>query len=155
MGGGRPGPTREDRHVSWPGSVYARPWTGRRDAGRVEMQVVPTLRETVSLPCVWTFAVCKFSSTRQTKHFSCVKSKTLGKIFIVCLDLRHTANNSPHPHLPTIINSHRLLPQIDTPPPSLPSPSSLRSASAPYSPACSPSPSHASPPLPPPLAPHR
>ena len=29
----------EDRHVSWPGSVYARPWTGRRDAGRVEMQV--------------------------------------------------------------------------------------------------------------------
>ena len=43
----------------------------------------------------------------------------------------HTANNSPHPHLPTIINPHRLLPQIDTPPPSLPSPSSLRSAAAP------------------------
>ena len=32
--GGRPGPTREDWHVSWPGSVYARSWTSRRDAGR-------------------------------------------------------------------------------------------------------------------------
>ena len=32
--GGRPGPTREDWHVSWPGSVYARSWTDRRDAGR-------------------------------------------------------------------------------------------------------------------------
>ena len=32
--GGRPGPIREDWHVSWAGSVYARSWTSRRDAGR-------------------------------------------------------------------------------------------------------------------------
>ena len=81
-----------------------------------------TLRETASLPCVQTFVVCKFSSTRQTDRLPCVEQKTHGKLFAVCPDLRHMANNPPPTNPPThTFNRHHLptSPPSDPPPPLL------------------------------------
>ena len=43
--------------------------------GSARHKNIYSLLETVSLPCVQTFAVCKFSSTRQTDHLPCVDQK--------------------------------------------------------------------------------
>jgi len=43
--------------------------------GSARHKNIYSLRETASLPCVQTFAVCKFSSTRQTDRLPCVDQK--------------------------------------------------------------------------------
>ena len=72
------------------------------------------------MPCVQTFALCKFSSTRQTDRLPCVEKKhTIN--YLLCAQIWGTRQTTPHPTNPPThtLNRHHLptSPPSDPPPP--------------------------------------